>query len=137
MKMNDWFALAITIQRLYDVEMPTGYKPSFLSCFLPSTSSVKNADKDKERCGILEDIRDHNDKMREYKKQEKAKMKKQGAGGAKKFKKILGRNRKVYKKKGNGNVLYVKVKGQEMTLKEARVLDAEHLKSKKKIILGL
>lgn len=48
-----------------------------------------------------------------------------------KFKKILGRNRKVYKKKGNGNVLYVKVKGQEMTLKEARVLDAEHLKSKK------
>jgi hypothetical protein len=39
--------------------------------------------------------------------------------------KVLGKNRKVYKIKGSGNTLYVKIMGKEMTLKAARVLDAK------------
>ena len=140
MKMNDWFALALTIQVLYDVKLPklpTDYAPQdwFTKCYRPpnekevffcNMQSLLSKDKYEgdEWKNILQSIVATHALKKQYIPQ--------GAGAKKVIYKILGRNRKVYKKKGTGNVLYVKVKGQEMTLKAARVLDAKQKKLNKR-----
>lgn len=140
MKMNDWFALALTIQVLYDVklpELPSGYAPQgwFTKCyrspnekevFCRNMQSLLSKDKyegDEWRKILKSIVATHDLKIKHIP---------QGGGAKKVIYKILGRNRKVYKKKGTGNVLYVKVKSQEMTLKAARVLDAKQKKLNKR-----
>jgi hypothetical protein len=142
MKMNDWFALALTIQVLYDVKLPAlpdGYtsqglftkcyrSPNEKEVFCQNMQSLLSKDEyygdGGEWSKILDSIVATNKSKKTHIPQR---------GGVKKvIYKILGRNRKVYKKKGTGNVLYVKVKGQEMTLKAARVLDAKHSKLNKR-----
>jgi hypothetical protein len=143
MKMNDWYTLALTIQELYDVqlpELPSGYDAQkwYTKCYRPPN--------DKELlCNNIEhvlsktqwptgnawkDILDSIIKTKEAKATYRDKV--QRGGAAKKgIYKVLGRDRKAYKKKGGGNVLYVKVKGQEMTLKEARTREKNIKRTKK------
>ena len=137
MKMNDWFALAITIQKLYDVELPL-YKESLLQKMLCCFGRGRNfsyevnrisgetpkADWDKKTLAELDTfVKLKSDIMPPM---FGGVMK---AGKAHSLRKILGKNRKVYKKKGMGNVLYVKVRGEEMTMKQALSLEIKKSKT--------
>lgn len=129
MKMNDWYTLALTIQELYDVQLPAlpdGYDTQGIitKCYRPPNEkevlchNIKHVLSETKwpKGNAWKDILDSIINIK-TKKEESIYL---GGTAKKGIYKVLGRERKAYKKKGGGNVLYVKVKGQEMTLKEAR-----------------
>ena len=164
MRMNDWYALALTVEWLYNVQLPV-FPPSldstygFFSCFTPSvkksfaeniksfSSSIEWTANRDVWSELLKAMRACNtqkasvgNKVASERRQGGARLLPYGGGGVTKqnlanksmsLRNVLGKNRKVYKIKGMGNVLYVKVMGKEMTLKDARALDAKQKQKQK------